>query len=500
MPTFYNSQGDTLIPSLRLLAVDLGAESGRALVGAFDGSTLILEEAHRFPNVPVRLHATLYWDFLRLFDEVQNGIRAARALGDVASLGVDTWGVDFGLIDSRGRLLANPVHYRDTRTQGMLDRALERLTTETIYATTGIQFIAINTLYQLLALVESADPDLSHADHLLMMPDLVNHFLCDSDVVEYTNATTTQCLDASTGQWASSMLASLRIPTRLFPDVVPPGTVLGQLRDDIGGRLRVIAPGTHDTASAVAAIPLPSTGGTAFLSSGTWSLLGVERQQPLLTPGARDANLTNEGGVGGTIRLLTNVMGLWLMQEARRGSTLSYAELTGLAANATPWTAFVDPDDERFLRLEPGALPDVVREMCRATGQPAPDDQATLVRVLLESLALKYAVVLHQLESATGQRIDAVHVVGGGSNNALLCQLTADACGVPVLAGPAEATALGNLIVQAMALGEVASLAEGRALVARSFPARRYGPQVDWSAARERFSTLLRAQLQGVSP
>jgi rhamnulokinase len=484
--------------NLRLLALDLGAESGRALVGTFDGSTLALEEAHRFPNVPVRLHDTLYWDFLRLFDEVQNGIRAAcTPSGELASVGIDTWGVDFGLVDSRGRLLANPVHYRDARTAGMLERALQRVPQSQVYATTGIQFIAINTLYQLLSMVESADPDLSRAHRLLMIPDLFNHFLCGSDVAEYTNATTTQCLDASTGTWASDLLSRLQIPLQIFPEVVPPGTRLGELRDDAGGggHVAVIAPATHDTASAVAATPLPKGGHTAFLSSGTWSLLGVELHQPLLTDAAREGNLTNEGGVAGTIRLLKNVMGLWLIQQARQafGSAMSYAELSARATAAPPFTAFVDPDDERFLRLAPGTLPRVVREFCEETGQPPPppEDASTLVRVVLESLALKYAMVMGEIESATDRSIDAVHVVGGGSNNALLCQLTADACGLPVLAGPAEATALGNLVVQAMALGELASLDQGRELVARSFPARRYTPEGEWSGARERFSRLV---------
>jgi rhamnulokinase len=487
---------------LRLLVLDLGAESGRAVVGAFDGSRLALEVVHRFPNVPVRVGGTLYWDFLRLYAEVLNGIRAAVTTGEVASVGVDGWGVDFGLLDGRGRLIGNPVHYRDTRTEGMVTRAQRQVSAETIYAQTGIQFLPINTLYQLLAMVEANDPDLERAQHLLMVPDLVHHFLCDSTVGEYTNATTTQCFDVARNEWASSLLADLNIPLSLFPEVVQPGTRLGPLRADVaavvGATLSVIAPATHDTASAVVATPLQRA--TAFLSSGTWSLIGLELHQPVLTNAAREGNLTNEGGVAGTIRLLKNVMGLWLVQEARRGldQTLSYEELTWQAAEAEPFSAFIDPDDERFLR--PGDLSANVRDFCTETGQTAPDDAGGLVRVLLESLALKYAVVLRQLKAVSGQPVEAIHVVGGGSNNALLCQLTANASGLRVLAGPAEATSVGNLIVQAMALGELASVSEARQLVAASWPTDRFDPMGDWTEARQRYDELLRSrsQVQGV--
>jgi rhamnulokinase len=485
---------------LRLLALDLGAESGRALSGTFDGSRLEMDVAHRFPNVPVHIGGTLYWDFPRLFGDVLAGIRAALANGPLASVGVDGWGVDFGLIDRRGRLLANPVHYRDTRTSGMLELAQQRVSAEKIYAQTGIQFMSINTLYQLLSMVEEHDPDLERADKLLMVPDLIHHFLCDSVAGEYTNATTTQCFDVSQGNWASQLLSNLDIPLGLFPEVAPPGTRLGPLRADVGGNLTVIAPATHDTASAVVATPLAADGTTAYLSSGTWSLIGLELQQPVLTRAAREGNLTNEGGVDGTVRLLKNVMGLWLVQEARRalGITLSYDELTAQAATAAPLSAFIDPDDERFLR--PGDLPANVRAFCVESHQTPPVDAASLVRVLLESLALKYAVVLRQLEAVSGRTVRTIHVVGGGSQNALLCQLTANASGVPVLAGPSEATSIGNLVVQAIALGELGSIAEARQMVAASWPARRYEPIGDWSEPRQRFEAILvrRSQVQGV--
>jgi rhamnulokinase len=461
---------------LRLLAVDLGAESGRVAAGTFDGDRLSVSEVHRFSNVPVRIGGTLCWDFLRLFGDVHDGLRRA---GQAASVGVDAWGVDFGLIDARGRLLANPVHYRDERTRGMIGRAVQRVSRAEIYARTGIQFMEINTLYQLFAMAERHDPDLERAERMLLIPDLLNHYLCGSVVSEYTNATTTQCFDVRQGDWARDLVAHLAVPTRLLPPVVPPGTVLGPLlpgvADETGGHgLRVVAPGTHDTASAVAAVPLQE--GSAFLSSGTWSLLGVELREPIVTEAALEANVTNEGGVGGTIRLLRNVMGLWLLQQARQalasasGQAPTYAELTRMAESAPAHTTFIDPDDPRFLR--PGDFRATLAAYCQETHQPAPEGPAQLVRTVLESLALKYALVLRQLETLTGKETRALRVVGGGARNDTLCQLTADATGLPVIAGPIEATTIGNLIVQAIALGELSSLAEARALVARSFRTR----------------------------
>lgn len=464
---------------LRLLAIDIGAESGRGVVGRFDGQRLHLEEVRRFPNVPVRLNRTLYWDFLRIFNDVEITIAEA---GKPASVGIDTWGVDFGLLDARGRLLANPVHYRDQRTAGLL----ERLPKDEAYAQTGIQFLEINTLVQLMSMVEHHDPDLDRADRLLLMPDLLHHFLCGSGVSEFTNATTTQCFDPRRGTWADDLLERLYIPRRIFPDVVQPGTVLG-----VVGDAQVVAPATHDTASAVAAMPLDQE--TVFLSSGTWSLIGTEVDAPLINELARTANLTNEGGINGTTRLLKNVMGLWLLQQARSALSLSYPELIDLAGAARPHSAFIDPDDPRFLRATPADLSQLVGDYCAETRQPPPQDAGALIRVLLESLALKYAVVVRELECVTGRTFSRVYVVGGGVNNQLLCQLTADASGLTVLAGPVESTALGNLVVQSVALRELASVAEGRSLIAQSFPTQRYEPRVDlnWTAARERFNDLL---------
>jgi rhamnulokinase len=482
---------------LRMVAVDLGAESGRVVVGTFDGEHLALEDAHRFPNLPVTLAGTLHWDFLRLFGEVTAGLRRAATSGPVASVGVDTWGVDFGLLDARGRLLANPVHYRDRRTEGILDLAFAVVPREEIYAATGIQFMPINTLYQLYSMVRAGDPLLGQADRLLMMGDLFHHFLAGGAVAEYTNASTSQCLDPITRDWARPLVERFGIPTRILPPVVAPGTILGPLRADVATDTglrdaRVVAPGSHDTASAVVGAPLAGAT-TAYLSSGTWSLIGLEVPAPVITDVALAANLTNEGGVAGTVRLLRNVVGLWLVQESRRalwpaGDAPSYEELAALAEAAPAFTAFIDPDDERFLR--PGDLPAHVRAYCAETGQPVPRDTGVLVRVLLESLALRYAVVVDELAAASGRPVEAIHVVGGGSNHRLLCRLTADATGLPVRAGPVEATAIGNLVVQAIAAGELASVAEARDLVARSFPITTHEPSGDWAAARARFAAI----------
>jgi rhamnulokinase len=482
---------------LRLAAVDLGAESGRVVVGTFDGGRLALEDAHRFPNVPVRVGGTLHWDALRLWGEIAAGLRKAGAAGELASVGVDSWGVDFALLDERGRLLANPVHYRDARTDGMVEAACGVVPREEVYAATGIQFMAINTLYQLLAMARDGDPLLRGADRLLLMADLFAHFLAGASVAEDTLASTSQALDAHTRDWARPLLERLGIPTALLPPVVPPGTdaggIVGELGDAPGlARARVILPGSHDTASAVVGTPLRSPS-TAYLSSGTWSLIGLEVAAPVISDVTLAANLTNEGGVAGTIRLLRNVVGLWLVQESRRalwpdGEAPSYEELAALAEAAPAFTAFIDPDDERFLR--PGDLPARVRAFCAATGQPAPEDTGTLMRVLLESLALRYAAAIDQLTAASGHPIDALHVVGGGSNHRLLCRLTAAATGLPVRAGPVEATAIGNLGVQAIAAGELASVAEARELTARSFPIIEYEPSGDWSEARARFDAV----------
>jgi rhamnulokinase len=482
---------------LRLAAIDLGAESGRVMVGEFDGDRLSLDQAHRFPNVPVSIGGTLHWDVLRLFGDVSDGLRRAADGGAVASVGVDTWGVDFALLDARGRLLANPVHYRDARTDGMEAVARGIVSREDVYGITGIQPMQINTLIQLFAMANAGDPLLRHADRLLMTADLFANFLCGASVAEYTLASTSQCLDARARDWARPLLERLGIPIGILPEIVPPGTVLGDLLGPVAdatglGSTRVVAPASHDTQSAILGTPLASDR-TAFLSSGTWSLLGLEVPDPVISATSLDGSLTNEGAVGGRIALLSNLVGLWLVQESRRalwpaGDRPSYQDLVALAESAPSFTAFIDPDDERFLR--PGDLPSRVRAFCAETGQPIPEDTGTLLRVLLESLALRYRVAIDGLGAAVGWPVEGLHIVGGGSSNRLLCQLAADATALPVHAGPVEATALGNVLVQAMAAGAVGSIAEARELVARSFPVVTYEPAADWATARERFAAV----------
>jgi rhamnulokinase len=490
--------------SVRLLAVDLGAESGRGVLGTLDDRGLTVEEVHRFPNLPVPVRGTLYWDVLGLYRGVRECLeRAVRRGGEpLRAIGVDAWGVDFALLDRAGQLLGNPVHYRDRRTEGAMEDVLRRVPAEEVYQRTGIQFLPFNTLYQLYALAARDDPQLAAAETLLTIPDLLHYWLSGRRVAEFTNATTTQCYDPVAGGWARSLLERLGIPPGIFPPVVPPGTVLGPLEgalaEEFGAaEVLVVAPASHDTGSAVAAVPL-SAPEAAYLSSGTWSLLGLEVTAPRITPEAMAFNVTHEGGVAGTFRLLKNVMGLWLLQECRRawaaeGQTWDYEALVRLAEAAPRGGPLLDPDDPRF--LPPGDMPARIRRYCAETGQSVPAGPGEVVRTVLESLALKYRWVLGRLEALIGRRVPAIHVVGGGARNQVLCQWTADATGRPVLAGPVEATAIGNLLVQAMGLGAVADLAEARELVRRSFPPQVYEPRDPgpWEEAWVRFVALVGA-------
>jgi rhamnulokinase len=475
------------------LAFDLGAESGRAMLGTLDRGVLGVQEIHRFANEPVRQNGSLQWDILHLWQEMRRALErnGARRL---ESVGVDSWGVDYALIGERGNLLENPYHYRDSRTSGMMDAVFERVSRERIYATTGIQFLPINTLYQLYAACR-ATPDLIDAARALVtIPDLLNYWLTGELTSEYTVATTTQFVDARTRTWATRMLDEIGLPTRLLQRLVPPGTIIGALKasvSDACAGTAVVAPACHDTASAVASVS--ASGNTAFLSSGTWSLLGTELCEPVITSRALALNFTNEGGVGGTTRLLKNVGGLWLLQSCRRhwksqGQDFPYEALVGGAADERlAFRSLIDPDYPPF--LNPTNMPATIAEYCRATGQPEPDGPTAFARAILQSLAFKYRAVLESLEEITGRSFDEIRIVGGGSRNRLLTQWTADATGRAVTAGPAEATALGNIGLQMMATGAVGSLSEARAVIDRSFPVERFTP-VDadrWDAEYRRF-------------
>ena len=484
-----------------MVAVDLGAQSGRVAVGRFDGDRLAVEEVHRFANVPVRVADRLRWDVTRLYDDVIEGLTAAgESAGSVDSMAVDSWAVDFGLLDGGGQLLENPVHYRDVRRARAFDRALERVPARELYKRTGIQLLPINSLFELAAMADEGDPTLDAAETLLMIPDLFHHWLAGSRVTERTNASTTQCFDPHQGGWATDLLERLDVPTRLLPEIVDPGTAVGRLLSEVAtetglGTILVIAVATHDTASAVAAVPFRAAG-SAYVSAGTWSLVGVEVGRPVIDDRTFAANLTNEGGVAGTYRLLRNITGLWLVHEcqrtwARAGQDHTFAELNELAAAAPAFGALIEPNDPLF--DEPGDMPERIREFCVRTGQPEPREPGAIVRCILESLALKHWQTIELLAQATGAAPAEIHVVGGGARNELLCRWTAEATGLPVLCGPEEASEIGNLLVQAIALGELGSVADAREVVRRSFPPTVYEPRESaaWQEARERFSGLL---------
>jgi rhamnulokinase len=466
----------------RYLAFDLGAESGRAVIGTLDDARLSIEELHRFPNEPVKAGGALHWDVLRLWHEIQCGLARAP---HVDGIGIDTWGVDFALLDEAGALLQNPVHYRDQRTDGIPARVFQRVSADEIYESTGVQFMQINTLFQMYALSEKHPKLLKAARHFLTVPDLLNYWLTGRITCEYTNATTTQMFDARARDWAWPMLGRLDIPAHLLQPVTQPGTVIGS-----HGSAAVIAPACHDPGSAVAAIL--ASGSTAFISSGTWSLMGTEAPEPIVTPQARAFNFTNEGGVGGTTRVLKNIMGMWLLQGCRKQwNAADYASLVALAKPAPDLTSLIDPDHPSF--LHPEDMTSAIDSFCKSTNQRAPATQAAYVQTIFESLALKYRYVLESLSELTGETYRAIRVVGGGARNRVLNQYVADATNCRVIAGPVEATALGNLVMQLVGSGAVDSIASGRDIVARSFPADVFEPNGAgaWDIAYARFRQMI---------
>lgn len=479
------------------LACDMGAESGRALLGRVRSGLLSVEEIHRFPNEPVWYNGELHWDAPRLWLEIRNALAqaAAREGVQLLGIGVDTWGVDYALLGENGVLLDNPCHYRDKRTDGMMERVFAAVPANEIYARTGIQFMQINTLYQLYAASLQTPKLLQAAERLVTMPSLFNYWLTGSACCEFTSATTTQFYDPRKRGWSTELFDKLGLPTRILTPVIQPGTILGSLLPSVAkpagvAEIPVVAPACHDTGSAVAAIPFSGAG--AFVSSGTWSLLGTETTEPVINSEAQRLNFTNEGGVCGTFRLLKNITGLWLLQRCRgewqtQGREFTYGQLTELARSTPPFRSLVDPDHPSFLR--PESMPEAIARFCAATEQPVPPDPAAFTRAVLESLAFKYRFVLESLERLTGKRYEAIHVVGGGAKNELLNQFTAEAAGRRIIVGPIEATALGNVGMQMLASGTATSLAEVRQVIARSFPTQVYEPvePEKWDEVYSRF-------------
>ncbi len=481
----------------RFLAFDLGAESGRAVIGELDAGVLTTSEVRRFPNAPVRSSGALQWDILRLWQEMRGTFEAVTDVR-FTSVGLDAWGCDFALLGERGNLLENPYHYRDTRTDGVMEAVWSRVPRERIYAATGVQFLPINTLYQLYAACQQTPKLIESAASLATIPDLLNYWLTGQLRAELTAASTTQFVDMQSRDWATGLLRELNLPTRLLPPIVEPGTRVGSISQAVSAvhaRTPVIAPACHDTGSAVAAVAAGGT--TAFLSSGTWSLLGTELAAPIITPAACDLNFTNEGGVCGTTRLLKNIAGLWLLQACRRGWSAAghdypYEELvTAAADDRCAFRSLFDPDAPDF--FHPDDMVSAIAGYCRHTRQPEPSHPACHARAILESLAFKYRVVLESLEQLTGTHFNEIRIVGGGARNRLLNQFTADATGRRVVAGPIEATVLGNIAMQMLATGSVASLAEARDIIDRSFPVERFEPtSADrWEAHYPRFQEYL---------
>jgi rhamnulokinase len=487
------------MPTEKYIAADFGASSGRVILAEVDES-IRLEEIYRFPNHQILNMGHYQWDLLGLFHELKQGlIRIAQKEQNIRAIGVDTWGVDFGFIGRDDSILCNPYCYRDDRTRGMFTIAFEKFSKTGIYSATGIQFMELNSLYQLLSMVESSHPVLDVAETLLFMPDLFHFLLTGIRKSEYTIASTSQLLNAHAREWDIALFTQLGLPRHLMSDIINPGSVIGPLSSEVQKETglcveQVIAPASHDTASAVAAVPATSNDAWAYLSSGTWSLLGVELKDPLITPETLEKNYTNEGGINGSIRFLKNVTGMWLVEACRKqwqiANEVTYEQLLREAEQCAPFRSLLIVDDPEF--HNPPNMPASIQQFCRKTGQPAPETAGQFIRCILESLAMRYRQVLRDIHQLTGKKLEILHVVGGGCQNSLLNQYTADACGMPVFAGPVEATAIGNILIQAIAAKQLDSIEQGRAMVARSFPIREFLP-VDteiWDEAFDRFEKL----------
>ncbi len=484
----------------RVLAFDFGASSGRAIIGCFDGDKITLEEVHRFSNDPVSVGGTVYWDVLRLFYEIKQGIIKAKIAGGFDSIGIDTWGVDFGLIDSEGKLMENPVHYRDARTVGLVDEAFKTMPKEKLYGITGIQFMELNTLFQLISLKKYRPWMLERADKMLFMPDLFGYMLTGKMCAEYSIASTSQLIDLDKRTWSKEILDAFGIKESVFAPLVQPGTVLGELSKEICEEcgvdpVPVISVCGHDTQSAITSVPCED-GDFAFLSSGTWSLFGTELDKPIVNETSMNINITNEGGFDGSTGFLKNIIGLWLIQESRRqwkreGKEYSYADLEKLALAAEPFKCFIDPDAPKF--VPHGNIPERVREFCRKTGQYVPETVGEIMRCIYESLAMKYRLTFEKLRECTERDYPVIHVIGGGTKDGLLCQMTANSCDRTVKAGPIEATVMGNVAVQLMSNGSVENIGQARKIIAESSELKTFEPKDTdkWAEAYKDFLKII---------
>lgn len=485
----------------RVLSFDFGASGGRAMLCSFDGEKITLKELHRFENNPVMVGKTFYWDILRLFHEIKQGIVKAKNDGGFDSIGIDTWGVDFGLIDKDGRLLDNPVHYRDRRTDGLAEKSFRLLDREQFYKITGIQFMDINTVFQLMAVKRDRPDLLKRADKLLLMPDLFNFLLTGEVHAEYSIASTTQMMNATNGIWSDTVLKALGIPRNILPDIIPSGSRAGMLSDDICEELEVpkvpvFAVCGHDTQCAAAAVPTEEDD-FIFISCGTWSLFGTELDEPVLTERSAELSVSNEGGYGGKTTLLKNIIGLWLIQESRRqwireGSEYSYADLERLALEAEPMVSFIDPDAPEF--TPQGNIPERVRDFCRRTNQPVPETVGEIMRCIYQSLALKYRQAFDEIRTCTGREYRSIHLIGGGTKDGLLCKMTASACDCTVYAGPAEATVFGNAAIQFISHGDIPDIKTARKIIAASDEIKSYSPEntEEWQVAFEVFKNFVK--------
>ena len=485
--------------SKRVLAFDFGASSGRAIIGEYDGERITLQEVHRFSNDPVIIGDTMYWDTLRLFFEMKQGMVKAKHAGGFESIGIDTWGVDFGMIDKGGRLLENPIHYRDARTVGLIEESFKLIDREKFYGITGLQFMEFNTAFQLLSLVRERPEVFERTDKILLTPDLLGYFLTGEKHAEFSIASTTQLMDAYTGKWSKEVLDALGIPGRILPEIIPCGTKAGKVTDAIKeelgleGDIDVIAVAGHDTQSAMVSVPTQEKD-FIFMSCGTWSLFGTELDKPLINETSSRLDITNESGYGGRISFLKNIIGLWMIQESRRqwireGREYSFGEMEKMAQEAEPLKCFVDTAAPEFNPA--GNIPRRIREYCEKTGQYVPQSDGEIVRCINQSLAMKYRNTIDQIKACTGKEYPVIYMLGGGIQSHMLCQLTANACHREVSAGPIEATVYGNIALQLMATGEIKDINEARRVIAASEPIAHYAPQ-DGEVWEEAYKTYLK--------